>query len=340
MSNTSVNTDNAVRKEDVAGSLELIALKKKGKRNLRLNTAPLHIMLFPAVIMTLIYSYGPMLGVIIAFQNFDVLKVNGGFFNIFFGSPWAENNGFEHFLRIFEDTEAIRAIRNTLIIAISKIITMFFSPIILSLLLNEVRNRFVARTVQTVVYLPHFLSWVILAGIIVQVLSSTGVVNSVIKMIMGENYPSIMFLQKPEWFRTIIVVTNIWKEIGWSTIVYLAAISGVDPTLYEAAIMDGATKLKQCWHITLPGMKPIIVLNLVLSLQGIMGAGFDQIFNLYNVQTYETGDVIDTFVYRISFQQSQFSLGAAIGLMNSVIALSLISISYTLANKLANYRVF
>ena len=343
MSNTSV--DNVeLQKHDIDDSLELIALKKKGKRNLRLNTTPLHIMLLPAVLLTLIYAYSPMLGIVIAFQDFSPVNSDGSIFSIFFGSPMAEVNGerniFGNFVHVFGNSDAIRAIRNTLIIAISKIVTMFFSPIILSLLLNEVKNRFVARTVQTVVYLPHFLSWVILAGILVQVLSSTGVINSVLKMIFGDDYPAIMFLQKPEWFRPIVIITNIWKEIGWSTIVYLASISGVDPTLYEAAIMDGASKLRQCWHITLPGMRPIIVLNLVLSLQGILGAGFDQIYNLYNVQTYETGDVIDTFVYRLSFQQSQFSLGAAVGLLNSVVGMMLISISYTLAKKLANYQIF
>lgn len=324
---------------------DVVVLEKKGNISKRgnahrQNTLPLHIMLIPGIILVLIYCYAPMLGIIIAFQDFNPAKnSDGSIFSLFFSSPWTTDNGLGHFKFIFGNADAMQAIINTIIIAVWKIITMFFAPIILALSLNEVRKSFLKRTVQTIVYLPHFLSWVILAGILFQLLSTNGIVNSLLSDTVS-NYSPVSFLQMPNLFRPLVIITNIWKEIGWSTIIYLAAISGVDPTLYEAAVMDGAGKVKQCWHITLPGMKAIIVLSLVLSLQGILNAGFDQIFNMYSVDVYSTGDIIDTYIYRIGFRGGEYSLGAAVGLFKSVISLILITISYWLAYEFAGYEIF
>ena len=328
--------------------------KPRRKSIVRQATLPLHIMLIPGIVLLLVFNYSTMIGVIIAFQWFDPVKTDGSLMSIFFGSPWAEPNGMGNFLLVVQNSAAYQAIINTVVISSYKIVTMFFAPITLSLLLNEVRKQAIKGSIQTILYLPHFISWVILAGIVMQLLSVTGVVNNLMadlhysnpQALLTENGASIVvfkkipFLLDPLMFQPIIIITNIWKEIGWSTIIYLAAISGVDPTLYEAAVMDGANKLKQMWHITLPGMKPIIILIMVLSLRGILDAGFDQIFNLYSASTYETGDIIDTFVYRIGIQNSQWALGAAVGLVKSVISLVLISISYSLAYKFANYEIF
>ena len=328
--------------------------KVRRKSVVRQATLPLHIMLLPGLILVLVFHYSTMLGVIIAFQKFDPVNSNGTLLSVFFGSPWASNNGLGNFLDVIMNAEAMRATFNTIVIACTKIVTMFFSPIILSLMLNEIRKQVVKGGIQTVLYLPHFISWVILAGIVTQLLSTTGIINNLFATFHYANpqaaltdsgaqmvlYNRINFLSSPNMFQPIIIISNIWKEIGWSTIIYLAAISGVDPTLYEAAVMDGANKLKQMWHITLPGMKPIIVLLLVLSLQGVLNAGFDQIFNLYSIPTYEKGDIIDTFVYRISFERSQWAIGAAVGFIKSLISLILITVSYTLAYKLANYEIF
>lgn len=335
---------------DVQKSLVVAEKKRKRGNALRQNTLPLHIMLLPALLLVLVYNYAPMLGIAIAFQDFSPEYAEGSILRLFFGSPLADYKGLGHFVFMFNKPDAMRALWNTVIIALWKIVTMFFSPIILALMLNEVRKEWFKKTVQTVVYLPHFLSWVIMAGIIFQILSRQGIVNNLCVAFVDfcnsvfnagfEPWERIAFLQDKNLFRGIIIITNMWKEIGWSTIVYLAAIAGVDPTLYEAAVMDGAGKAKQCWHVTLPGMKPIIVLTLVLSLQSVLNAGFDQIYNLYNSQVYETGDVLDTYVYRISFNSGQWSLGTAVGLFKSAVSLVLIAISYWLAGKFAGYQIF
>ena len=338
--------------------LETKAKPIKKKNVMRQATLPLHLMLIPGIFLVLVFNYSTMIGVIIAFQKFDPVNTRGTLLSVFFDSPIAQfanhKNVFGNFIEVFRNSEAVHATINTIVIAVTKIITMFFSPIILSLMLNEVRKQAIKGGIQTVLYLPHFISWVILAGIVIQLLGREGIINNLFASFHYvfpqvnindtgaslEIYKRINFLQDPVIFQPIIIISNIWKEIGWSTIIYLAAISGVDPTLYEAAVMDGATKLRQMWHITLPGMKPIIVLLLVLSLQGILNAGFDQIFNLYSIPTYQTGDIIDTFVYRISFERAQWAIGAAVGLLKSVISLVLITVSYTLAYKFAKYEIF
>ena len=294
-------------------------------------TAWLHIMLLPSVLIIFVYQYLPMAGIVIAFQSFDIAKGISAFWE----SSWV---GWANFNKIFSDSEFIQALVNTLRIALLKMICGFFVPIIVALLLNELRQGAVKRSIQTIVYLPHFLSWVILAGIIKDILSYDGMVNSLLQSLF--HMKPYFWLGDSKLFVPILVVTNIWKEFGFSTIVYLAAITSVDPNLYEASMMDGASRWKQTWHVTLPGMRPIIVLCATLSLGGILNAGFDQVFNLYSVPVYSTGDIIGTLVFRKSIQGAQYEIGTAIGLFNSTVSFIMISLSYWFAYKVAHYEIF
>ena len=288
-------------------------------------------MLLPAVIILILYAYLPMIGVVMAFQKFNISKGIAAFWT----SEWV---GLANFRRILFLEGSIEAVKNTLIISGMKITSLFVIPIAFSLLLNEVRNSHYKRSIQTLIYLPYFLSWVILGGVLKTLLSGDGVVNQLLSTYF--NMEPIFFLGDANKFRSVVIISNLWKEFGFSTIVYLAAITGIDPELYEAGVIDGANRWKQMWHITLPGMRPIIVLTGVLALGGILNGGFDQIFNLYSVPVYSKGDIIDTFVYRLSFQGGQYSIGTAVGLMKSVVSLIMISTSYYLAKKFANYEIF
>jgi len=272
-----------------------------------------------------------MIGIVIAFQDFNV----GLGVRAFWQSDWV---GLAHFKRLFSSPDFTRAFTNTVVIAVGKILLNFITPIIVALLLNEVRTSWLKRGIQTIIYFPHFLSWVIMAGVIKEVLSPDGMLNGMLGTLFG--IEPIFWLGDKRLFPWLMVVTETLKEFGFGTVVYLAAITGIDPTLYEAAIVDGANRFKQTIHVTIPGMLPIIVLSLVLSLGRILNAGFDQIFNLYSVPVYETGDIIDTLVYRISMQGGQYDFGTAVGLFKSVISMFLISLSYWLAYKFANYEVF
>jgi putative aldouronate transport system permease protein len=303
-------------------------VKKKKRTTYGMSTTPLHLMLLVPVILLFIYSYLPMGGVIIAFQKFDItLGIRA-----FWESEWV---GFDNFNKVFSDNDFQRALGNTLSIAIGKMVTMFFIPIIISLLLNEIMADRLKKGIQTLIYMPHFLSWVIIAGILKDVLGTEGILNSV----FFRDNPRF-FLGDPNLFQPMLIVSNVWKEFGYSTIIYLAAITAVDPSLYEAAMVDGATRTQQTWHITLPGMMPIIILTAVLSLRGILGAGFDQIFNLYSVPVYPTGDVIDTLTYRRSMVGGQFEIGTAIGLFNSTVSFILIMVTHWMAKRFAGYQVF
>ncbi|MFD0715461.1 ABC transporter permease [Paenibacillus sp. GCM10027626] len=293
-----------------------------------LRQIPLHAMLLPAIILVAVYSYGPMAGAIIAFEKFNPAKG-------IFGSPFV---GWDNFTYLFALPDTGQVIWNTIVIALLKIITGLMVPIIVALLLNEIRAKLIKRGIQTLIYLPHFLSWVILGGILIDILSpSEGIVNQIIVFFGGD---PIFFLGNPEWFRFTLIVSDIWKEFGFSTIVFLAAISGVDLALYEAAIIDGAGRFKQTLHVTLPGMLPIIVLVATLSLGNVLNAGFDQVFNLYSPQVYKTGDILDTFVYRIGLVETQYGVATAVGLFKSVVSCGFIAVSYYMAYRLANYRIF
>lgn len=289
---------------------------------------PLHLMILPGLILILIYSYGPMFGLLIAFEKYVPAKG-------IMGSKWV---GLENFRYVMEMPESTQIIWNTVLIAMMKIVAGLIAPIITALLLNEVRKEVFKRGVQTVVYLPHFLSWIILGGILIDILSPT---NGIVNQVLGWfGIKAIYFLGDNHWFRYVLVITDVWKEFGFNTIVYLAALTSISPTLYEAAIMDGAGRWKQTLHVTLPGMASIIVLLVTLSLGNVLNAGFDQVFNLYSPQVYETGDVIDTFVYRMGLVDAQYGVATAVGVFRSVVSLFSISLSYYLAYRFANYRIF
>jgi len=289
---------------------------------------PLHLMIWPGLLLVIVYSYVPMSGIAIAFQKF--MPGRG-----LFGSDWI---GTANFRYVWNMPDFIQVIRNTFVISVLKIVAGQVVPILIALLLNEVRKEWFKRSVQTFVYLPHFLSWVILGGIITDILSpSEGIVNALIQWVGLE---PIYFLGDNRWFPFTVVITDVWKEFGFNTIVYLAALTSINPALYEASVIDGANRWRQTLSITLPGMLPIIVLLGTLSLGNVLNAGFDQIFNLYSPSVYESGDVIDTLVYRTGIAEGQYAVATAVGLFKSLISFVLISVSYLLAYRLANYRIF
>ncbi|MCJ8013631.1 ABC transporter permease subunit [Paenibacillus sp. KQZ6P-2] len=286
-----------------------------------------HLMLLPGMLILILFSIIPMFGVVIAFQDFiPGIPI--------FKQSWA---GLDNFTFMFQLPDSRRIFLNTIIIASMKMIAGIIVPVTFALFLNEVRTRWFKRWVQTVVYLPHFISWVILSGIMVSMLSLDGIMNRMLSLFGVE---PIMFLASNTWFRYIIVGSDIWKEFGFSAIVYLAALAGINPSLYEAAAIDGAGRYRQLRHVTLPGIISTVILLSTLSLGNILNAGFDQVFNLYNPLVYSTGDIIDTYVYRIGLVDGQYGLATAVGLLKSVIAIILIALSYKLAAKFANYRIF
>ncbi|QJD87005.1 ABC transporter permease [Cohnella herbarum] len=289
----------------------------------------LHAMMVPAVIAVFIFAYLPMAGVIMAFQDFKPWLGIGG-------SPWV---GFNNFHKLFGQQDSVQVIWNTVVISAWKIVAGLVVPFLFALLLNEVRKAAFKRTVQTLVYLPHFLSWVILGGILIDMLSvDGGMINRLLYNLFGID--PIFFLGDGNWFRFTIVVSHVWKEFGFSTIVFLATLAGINPTLYEAALVDGANRWKQTLHITVPAMIPITIVVGTLALGGILNAGFDQIFNLYNSMVYEKGDIIDTYVYRTALVQGNLGFGTAVGLFKSIIGMFLIVTAYRMAYVWANYRIF
>jgi len=289
---------------------------------------PLHLLILPGLILVIVFSYVPMLGLVMAFQKFvPALGISG--------SKWI---GWDNFKYLIAMPNMGQVIWNTVYIAIMKIIAGIIVPITLAILLNEIIHERFKKLIQTIIYLPHFLSWVILGGILIDILSpNTGIVNQLIKAL---GFEPIFFLGDNKWFPITVVITDQWKEMGFNTIVYLAAITGINPSLYEAAKLDGASRLRQTWHVTLPGMRPIIILLVTLSLGQVLNAGFDQIFNLYSPVVYESGDIIDTLVYRLGLVDAQYAVATAVGMFKSVISLGLISLSYWLAYRFANYRIF
>lgn len=290
---------------------------------------PLHLMILPSVIMLICFSYLPMGGIVIAFQKFIPAK------GLFGDQKWIGLDNFKYLFRLPNFTSVLW---NTMFIAVMKIILGLVVPIAVAILINEVKNSRLKKGIQTAIYLPHFLSWVVLGGIFIDILApGDGLVNQVIKAFGGE---PIFFLGDNKWFPFTLIVTETWKSFGYGTIVYLAAITGIDLSLYEAAQVDGANRWKQIWHITLPGMRMVIVLLMVLSLGNVLNAGFDQVFNMYSPPVYASGDIIDTFVYRIGMLEAQFGVATAVGLFKSVISLTLISVSYWFAYKFADYQLF
>ncbi|WP_010267962.1 ABC transporter permease [Paenibacillus senegalensis] len=283
----------------------------------------LYIMLLPGVIYYIIFKYFPMYGVIIAFKDFSILD---GILK----SPWADPWN-KHFLTFFESPYFYQLLRNTILISVYKLIFGIFPPIIMALLLNECRVRWFKSLVQTLTYMPHFLSWVIIYGILIALLSqSSGLINHWIKELGGEAIP---FMTSTTYFRSILVGSEIWQNLGWGAIIYLAAMSGIDPTLYEAARVDGASRLRMIWHVTLPGIRSVIIMLFILNLGYILDAGFGQVYVLYNLQVYPVADIIDTWVFRTGLLQLNFSLAAAVGLFKSGIGLVLVLISNKIARR-------
>jgi len=298
-------------------------VNKKIARNI-----PLHIMMLPAFLLVLVYCYVPMVGVVIAFQRF--LPGRG-----LFGSKWI---GWENFRYLLDMPDMMQVLWNTLSIATMKIVVGEIVPIVVALMLNEVRQIWFKRTVQTLIYFPYFLSWVILGGVLIDILSpSHGIVN---QMLGWFGIEPIFFLGSNAWFPSTMVVSHVWKEFGFATVVYLAALTSINPSLYEAAVIDGANRWKQTLHITLPGMVPIILLMTTLSLGNVLNVGFDQIFNLYSPSVYQSGDIIDTLVFRIGLQNAQYGVATAVGLFKSVVSLLLISTAYAVSYRMANHRIF
>lgn len=286
-------------------------------------------MVLPAMVLVAIYYYGPLVGWVMAFQRYDITQG-------LFGSPYVGWDNFEYLFTRYPGFW--RIIGNTLSISIAKMIVNFSLPIIVALLLNELKVIKYKRYLQTMMYLPHFLSWVIISGLMIDILSPTdGVVNSIIKALGGKQ---IYFLGTPSIFPMVMVLSDAWKGFGFATILYMAALTGIDPQLYEAATIDGASRWKRCWHITMPGIVPIMVLGGILSLGNLLNAGFDQIFNLYNPAVFSTGDVLDTFTYRIGFKDWQYDMATAVGMVKSGVSLLLVSVSYFMAHKFADYRIF
>ena len=301
----------------------------KKTANLR-SMVPLYIMLIPAVTLVIIFNYIPMAGIIIAFQKFIPAK------GMFGDQQWV---GLANFVKITKYPDIGRVLYNTVYIAILKIVLGFIVPIIISILINEIRSKFLKRIVQTAVYLPFFLSWVVLGGIFKDILSTeNGIVNQMLVKVL--HIEPIFFLGSNTWFPITVTLTHVWKEFGFGTVVFLAAITNIDPQLYESAYMDGANRWQRTRYITLPGMKMVIVLVGVLSLGNILNAGFDQIFNLYSPIVYRSGDILDTFVYRLGIIQAQYSLATAIGLLKSLVSCLIISLSYFLAVRYTDYRIF
>ncbi|MBB3125403.1 putative aldouronate transport system permease protein [Paenibacillus rhizosphaerae] len=290
--------------------------------------AVLYWMLLPGMILVFVFHYLPMAGLVMAFQDF---KPWLGFVK----SPWV---GWENFQMAFQREDSLQVVWNTFFIACTKIIVNLVVPVVFALLLNEIRHMGLKKVIQTLVYLPHFLSWVVFGGIVGDILSSQGIINTLVLPSLGLD--PILFLADGNWFRFVVIVSDNWKEFGFATIVFLAALSNIDPSLYEAAEVDGANRWRQTWAVTLPALVPIVIVVGTLAMSSVLNAGFDQIFNLYNPLVYDKGDIIDTFVYRVGLLNSEFGLGTAIGLFKSAVGFIMVIIAYVLASRFANYRIF
>jgi len=302
----------------------------KSKRNSRWKNVDfwLYVMLLPAFIVILVYNYIPLFGWAIAFQRYNPARG-------MFGSEFI---GLQNFRMLFANPVFTQVIYNTVYIASFKIVLMFFVPLIIAILLNEILLDRYKKILQTAVYLPHFISWVILGGVFINILHpGTGVVN---QMLGWFNIGPVHFLGDARIFPHVVIWTDVWRSFGWGTIIYMAALSTIDPGLYEAASLDGAKRFQRIWHVAIPGLVPIMVLQATLSLGNVLVAGFDQIANMYNPAVYSTGDILDTFIFRRGLGDGQFAMATAAGIFRSGVSLFMVSLAYYLAWKLAKYRIF
>ena len=284
-------------------------------------------MCVPGVLWMIFFNIVPMFGIVMAFQKFNPSKG-------LFGSPWV---GLKNFQYLFMMSDSTRVIANTLLIATSKVVLNLIIPLIFALMLNEVRSLRYKKAIQTAVYLPHFLSWIILSSVVLNLFSLNGVVNKVLGVL---NVEPVIWFGESAYFRQLVVFTDVWKEFGFNAVIFMAALASVDPTYYEAAAIDGCSKWRSIFKITLPCIASTVVVVGVLGLSNVLNAGFDQVYNLYNPMVYATGDILDTWVYRMGLVNLQFSLATTAGLLKSVVSFVLIVTSYALAYKLADYSVF
>ncbi len=293
----------------------------------------LYIMLVPGLFFLIVYKFLPLYGITIAFKDYSIFAGNNPL-DAIAKSDWV---GLQHFERLFASSSFVKVLLNTLIINAYKIVFLFPIPIICAILLNEIRNKVYRRLAQTAIYIPYFFSWVVTFGIFYSLLGTYGIVNSGLAVL---GFERISFFSNPNVFRGLLVFTEGWKEIGWNTVIYLAAITGIDISLYEAARVDGASKLRQIWHITLPGMASTIILMLILKIGYILDTGFEQILVFYNATVYDVADVIQTYVYRMGLGQSDFALGTALGLFNSVVAFILIVGANSISKKILHKSIW
>jgi putative aldouronate transport system permease protein len=285
-------------------------------------------MMVPGLAFLFVFNYLPMYGILIAFKEFDIDRG-------ILGSPWA---GLKYFRQLVEIRGIWNVVYNTLRISLLKIVIMFPFPILFALLLNEIRHMRFKRVVQTISYLPHFLSWVIVAGLVMDLLSpSTGVAGLIMRALGLQ--PQVL-LTNTNWFVPILIVSEMWKEVGWGVVVFLASIAGIDPSLYESARIDGAGRFKQAIHITLPGLVPVITVLFILNAGGVFDAGFDQIFNLYSPLVYSVADIIDTYIYRMGLTRAQYSFATALGLVRNLISFGLIVFVNFLARRSSEYALW
>ena len=300
------------------------------KRKIRVKTnVTLYLLLAPTILSLFVFNYIPMYGVIISFQDYSIYRG-------ITGSDWV---GLKHFLYFLNDSKFWSVMRNTLILNFYDLVFGFTSPIIFALLANEILKNRMKRIVQTISYMPHFLSWIVVAGLAHQMLSPTdGLINLMLQSVFGMD--PVYFMAERGMFRTIAVLTEIWKSVGWSAILYFAIIAGVDSSLYEAASIDGANRFRQALHITLPAMVPMITLLLLLQLANMFGIGFERVFMLQNPLVYDVSEVISTYIYRIGLERSQYSLTTAIGLMQSLMAFVLLITSNRLSKKLTGMGLY
>ncbi|MDR1600355.1 MAG: ABC transporter permease subunit [Oscillospiraceae bacterium] len=275
---------------------------------------PVYLMILPTLVFYIVWCYGPMHGIVIAFNNFSPRKG-------FWGSEWA---GLKWFREYFRSPFAFRTVRNTLMINVLNLLIGFPAPILFALMLNEVRGVLYKRVVQTVTYIPHFISLVVLCGLLIDFVGTEGVVTTVLGWF---GMPKTNLLANAKYFRSVYLASDIWQHLGWNSIIYLSALAGISVELYEAAIIDGAGKLRQMWHVTLPGITPTITILLILQIGQMMSVGYEKIILLYNALIYETADVISTYVYRVGIENADFSRSTAVSLFNSLINFSLVVIA-------------
>ncbi|TNJ65225.1 sugar ABC transporter permease [Paenibacillus hemerocallicola] len=302
------------------------SFKYRSLRDLRINKY-VYLMLVPVIAYYVIFYYVPMYGLQIAFKDYSP---GLGMWN----SEWV---GFRHFESFFDSYYFWRLLRNTLLLSLYELLFGFPASIILALLLNELRSNVLKRFVQTVTYMPHFISIVVISGMLVDFLARDGLINNVLGLFGVE---PVAYLGESSWFRTIFISSNIWQSVGWGSIIYLSAMSGIDPSLYEASRVDGASRWKQMLHVTLPGIMPTVVILLILQIGSFMTVGTDKILLLYNSTTYETADVIGTFVYRKGILESDFSYSAAVGLFNSIINFALLVLANAISRRTSDNKLW